>query len=129
MGLKKWIDRQLHPEQIAENPILAEKLKTLDTLEMSSEELVRNYPTPQLVRQMVAGQIPFPSDPERRRMIQKLVARAEKKEWGPAESERAGLGRLEPASHPAAAALASRREGRSSVWRRSRHCRRTNATK
>jgi uncharacterized protein (DUF1800 family) len=80
MGLKKWIDRQLHPEQIAENPALAEKLKMLDTLDMSSEELVRNYPTPQLVKQMVAGQIPFPSDPERRRMVQRLVARAEKKQ-------------------------------------------------
>ena len=104
MGLKKWIDRQLHPEQIAENPVLAEKLKTLDTLEMSSEELVRSYPTPQLVKQMVAGQIPFPSDPERRRMIQKLVARAEKKDGGPAESERAGIGWIEPASDAATAA-------------------------
>ena len=26
MGLKKWIDAQLHPERIPENPILAEKL-------------------------------------------------------------------------------------------------------
>ncbi|HTL53156.1 MAG TPA: DUF1800 domain-containing protein, partial [Planctomycetota bacterium] len=80
VGLKKWMGRQLHPEQIAENPVLVEKLKRLDTLEMSSEELVRNYPTPQLVKQMVAGQIPFPADPERRRMIRKLVARAEKKQ-------------------------------------------------
>ena len=55
LGLKKWIDRQLHPERIAENPVLEEKLKTLDTLEMTSEELVRNYPTPQMVRQMVDG--------------------------------------------------------------------------
>ena len=50
MGLKKWIDRQLHPESIAENPVLAEKLKTLDTLQMSGNELVRNYPTPQMVK-------------------------------------------------------------------------------
>src|SRR5689334_17605304 len=49
IGLKKWIDQQLTPEQITESPILAEKLKTLDTLGMSSEELVRNYPTPQMV--------------------------------------------------------------------------------
>ncbi len=80
MGLKKWLDRQLNPEQIPESPLLTEKLKTLDSLSMSSEELVRNYPTPQMVKQMVAGQLPFPTDPERRRMIQKLVARAEKKE-------------------------------------------------
>src|SRR5260370_42236519 len=51
MGLKKWIDRQLHPESIEENPPLLEKLKYLDTLAMSSTELVRNYPTPQIAKQ------------------------------------------------------------------------------
>jgi len=60
LGLKKWIDRQLHPDDIAENPTLAQKLKTLDTLTMSGAELVRNYPTPQMVRQMVNGQLPSP---------------------------------------------------------------------
>jgi uncharacterized protein (DUF1800 family) len=79
MGLKKWIDRQLHPEQIAENPLLLEKLKQLDTLTMSSGELVRNYPTPQMVKQMVDGQAPFPNDPEKRVLIEKLVARYEKR--------------------------------------------------
>ena len=78
MGLKKWIDLQLHPERIAENPVLTAKLKTLDTLEMTSAELVRNYPAPQLVRQMVNGVLPFPNDPDRRMMIQKLVARFER---------------------------------------------------
>ena len=86
MGLKKWVDLQLHPERIPENPVLAEKLKTLDSLRMSSSDLVRNYPAPQVVRQMVNGQVPFPSDPERRRMIQKLVARAEAKQGGAAEA-------------------------------------------
>src|SRR5450432_199928 len=80
MGLKKWIDLQLHPERIPENPVLEAKLTPLDTLNMSGSEMVRNYPTPQMVRQMVQGQLPFPSDPDRKRMIQKLVARAEKKQ-------------------------------------------------
>ena len=79
LGLKKWIDLQLHPERIPENPVLEAKLKTLDTLNMSGSEMVRNYPTPQIVRQMVQGQVPFPSDPDRKLMIQKLVARAEKR--------------------------------------------------
>jgi uncharacterized protein (DUF1800 family) len=80
MGLKKWIDLQLHPDRIPENPVLLEKLKTFDTLNMSSKELVRNYPAPQIVKQMVAGQIPFPSDPDRRMLIQKLVKRNEAKQ-------------------------------------------------
>jgi uncharacterized protein (DUF1800 family) len=78
-GLKKWVDLQLHPGRIRENPILLEKLKIFDTLTMSSAELVLNYPTLPIVRQMVEGRIPFPSDPVRRRMIEKLAARAERK--------------------------------------------------
>jgi uncharacterized protein (DUF1800 family) len=79
IGLKKWIDQQLHPDLIAENPVLVEKLKPFDSLTMKSGELVSNYPAPQIVRQMAAGQIPFPTDPDRRMMIQKLVKRAETK--------------------------------------------------
>ena len=69
-----------------ESPILEEKLKHLDSLRMSSAELVQNYPTPQTVRDMVSGRIPFPADPERRRAIQKLVKRAERKEGDDATS-------------------------------------------
>jgi uncharacterized protein (DUF1800 family) len=91
LGLKKWIDQQLHPEQISENPVLLEKLKFMDTLTMSTEELMISYPTPQIVRQMVAGQVPFPSDPERRRMIQKLVERAQKKNGAQSNSNLPGI--------------------------------------
>ena len=80
IGLKKWIDLELHPDRAPENPVLVEKLKALDTLAMTSDELVRDYPPPQIVRQMVAGQVPFPSDPDRRLMIQKLVARYQKRQ-------------------------------------------------
>jgi uncharacterized protein (DUF1800 family) len=80
LGLKKWVELQLHPGQIPENPVLTAKLKAMDTLTMSSEELVRNYPTPQMVKQMVAGQMAFPSDPDRRMLIRKLVARIEQKQ-------------------------------------------------
>jgi hypothetical protein len=80
IGLKKWIGLQLHPERIAENPVLVEKLKPLDSLMMSSKELVRNYPAPGIVKQMVAGKVPFPSDPDRRLLIQKMVKKDEAKQ-------------------------------------------------
>jgi uncharacterized protein (DUF1800 family) len=80
VGLKKWIDRQLHPENVVENPMLEEKLKTLDTLTMSGAELVRNYPTPQMVRQMVNGQLPFPADPDRKLMLTKLMEKFEQRQ-------------------------------------------------
>ncbi len=78
IGLKAWIDQQLHPNRIEENPVLIEKLKTFDTLTMSAEKMVREYPSPQILKQMVAGQMPLPTDPDKRMMIQKRLAKYEK---------------------------------------------------
>src|SRR5581483_2731032 len=92
--LKKWIDLQLHPNRIAENPLLTQKLKELDSLAMSSREMVQNYPAPQTVRQMVRGGLPFPSDPDKRMMIQRLVERFERRQQTgqePPEPDLAGL--------------------------------------
>ncbi len=96
IGLKKWVELQLHPGQIPENPVLTAKLKEMDTLTMSSEELVRNYPTPQMVKQMVAGQMPFPSDPDRRMLIRKLVARFQQKQGQDAVGAAAEPPELQP---------------------------------
>jgi uncharacterized protein (DUF1800 family) len=79
VGLKAWIDQQLHPNRIEENPVLLEKLKTLDTLDLDGAQLVRDYPTPLMVKQMVDGQMPFPKDPDKRMMIEKLVKKYDAK--------------------------------------------------
>jgi uncharacterized protein (DUF1800 family) len=42
MGLEQWIDLQLHPERIAENPALAALLAPLETLNMSPADLARS---------------------------------------------------------------------------------------
>src|ERR1700689_3450504 len=55
MGVKKWIDLQLHPEKIAENPALDAKLAPLETLRLTQGETGANYPTPQLVRAVSEG--------------------------------------------------------------------------
>jgi uncharacterized protein (DUF1800 family) len=77
MGLKKWIDLQLHPSRIPQNPVLAAKLKVLDSLSMSSEELVVNYPEPRAIRDNRKGGLPVPIDPERTRMLQQMAERVE----------------------------------------------------
>jgi uncharacterized protein (DUF1800 family) len=43
IGVEKWIDQQLHPGQIPENPNLEEKLKPLDSLHMASAEILQEY--------------------------------------------------------------------------------------
>ena len=47
---------------------------------MSGSELVRNYPTPQMVKQMVNGRLPFPSDPDRKLMLTKLMEKYEERQ-------------------------------------------------
>jgi uncharacterized protein (DUF1800 family) len=44
IGLKKWIDSELHPERIAENPILAQRLAPLASLRMSIHDTFVQYP-------------------------------------------------------------------------------------
>jgi uncharacterized protein (DUF1800 family) len=79
LGLKKWIDVQLHPGRIPENPQLEAKLTPLDTLRMTPRELAENYPPPQLIRAMIQGKIPYPADPRERLMIDNLVRRYKNK--------------------------------------------------
>ena len=79
LGLKKWIDLQLHPQRIPENPVLETKLRPLDTLGMTTAKMLESYPSPALVKQMVAGKLPFPEDPDKRMMVDRLAARLKSK--------------------------------------------------
>src|SRR5437879_4580956 len=57
IGLAKWIEFQLHPDRIQENPVLEGKLKPLATLNMSMADVVREYtPPPQ---EPIAMMTPF----------------------------------------------------------------------
>src|SRR6202047_1855630 len=58
IGLKKWIDQQLHPERIPENPEVAERLRPLDSLRMPPAEIAANYPPGVVVRAMTSGLLP-----------------------------------------------------------------------
>jgi len=44
LGVEKWVDLQLHPDRIPENPVLDEKLKPLETLRMAADEIMAAYP-------------------------------------------------------------------------------------
>jgi len=46
IGVSKWIELQLHPDQIPENPVLDARLKPLKTLPMDLAKVVKEY-TPQ----------------------------------------------------------------------------------
>ena len=44
LGIDKWVDLQLHPERIPENPDLAARLKALATLQLPTWQIVDKYP-------------------------------------------------------------------------------------
>ena len=78
-GLAHWIDAQLHPESLPENPVLEAKLAPLDSLRMSTAEMLREYPSRQLVKAMKDGRAPLPSDPMARAVAAIAITRLEEK--------------------------------------------------
>src|SRR5215467_16166370 len=44
LGLDKWIDQQLHPELISENPVLEARLQPLATLQLPMWQILEKYP-------------------------------------------------------------------------------------
>jgi hypothetical protein len=49
IGLARWMEQQLHPDQIDENPVLGERLTPLKSLRMPTSEIVAKYsPNPNM---------------------------------------------------------------------------------
>ena len=44
LTVEKWIDLQLHPDRISENPVLENKLKPLGTLQLANWQILEKYP-------------------------------------------------------------------------------------
>ncbi len=87
VGVAKWIELQLHPDRIPENPVLDAELKPLETLRMDLSEVVQKY-TPKMQQQ------PFLMQP----MMNKLLPQEDmrKVQIGTAEERTAVLKSLDP---------------------------------
>lgn len=59
MGLDKWIEGQLEPSRLQENPVLAGRLAPLDSVRMTMGEMAAKYPPRRLIR---AGERARPSE-------------------------------------------------------------------
>ena len=89
MGVDRWIDLQLHPEKISDSAVEA-RLAPFRTLHMSSKEIAEEFPDNQMVRQVMDGKRPMPSDPAKRAVFQVQVARREQKAGREAAGRRSG---------------------------------------
>ncbi len=74
-GIEKWIEEQLHPDEIPVNPVLTARLEPLDSLRMSDQEIAEHYPSSQLIRAMAMGKEPLPEDPELQVIVEHLIER------------------------------------------------------
>jgi len=75
LGLRNWLELQLHPERVPENPELQQRLAPLESLRMSIRETYVHYPPPQWIRAVARGQGNLPEDPEVRAVVLHLAER------------------------------------------------------
>src|ERR1700720_3607077 len=62
MGLKRWFEQQLNPSSIDDSALDA-RLEMFPAMKMEQAEMIWRYPSPQVLRQMIARDMPLPSDP------------------------------------------------------------------
>jgi uncharacterized protein (DUF1800 family) len=62
MGVKAWFERQLNPLSIDDSALDA-RLAMFPAMQMEQAELMRRYPSPAVLRQMIAKNEPLPADP------------------------------------------------------------------
>jgi uncharacterized protein (DUF1800 family) len=85
MGVDKWIDLQLHPDKI-DNSALDARLAPFRTLRMNTNEIVENFPSNQMIKQIADGKASMPRDPTKRAVYEAQLERYENKQERKEES-------------------------------------------
>lgn len=84
IGFDKWIEAQLHPERVPENPLLAGRLAPLESLRLNIHDTYTHYPPPQAIAAVARGKGTLPDDPELRALVVRLADRyLERKQVAP----------------------------------------------
>ncbi len=78
IGVDKWIDLQLNPEKISESAVES-RLAPFRTLHLSSRQIVEEFPDQRVIREVMDGKKPMPSDPAKRAVYQVQIARMQEK--------------------------------------------------
>jgi hypothetical protein len=78
IGVDKWIDLQLHPDKIDDSALDA-RLAPFRTLHMDTREIVENFPNEQMIKAVMDGKRPMPSDPIKRAVYQAQIERLQER--------------------------------------------------
>jgi uncharacterized protein (DUF1800 family) len=79
LGIDNWFDQQLHPEKINDSA-LESRLAPFRTLNMSTSELVRDFPPPQVIKMVENGRASMPRDPQEKAIYQAAMDRQQQKQ-------------------------------------------------
>jgi uncharacterized protein (DUF1800 family) len=73
VGLKRWFEQQLNPSMI-DDLALDARLAMFPAMTMQNAEMRQRYPSPQMLRQIIARNEPLPSDPIERAIYADEIA-------------------------------------------------------
>ncbi len=79
IGLDKWIDQQLHPEKIDDSALDAH-LAQFPSLQMSTQQIIENFPPPEIIRAIANGKASMPSDPVQHAIYEAQLERFQEKQ-------------------------------------------------
>ncbi|MBW8746328.1 MAG: DUF1800 family protein, partial [Acidobacteria bacterium] len=71
-GLNRWFDQQLHPEKLDDTAMLT-RLDQYPAMKLSTAELMRRFPSPQMIRAMDRTGASLPSDPIERAIYRSQI--------------------------------------------------------
>jgi hypothetical protein len=74
MGIDEWFEQQLRPEKIDDSALEA-RLAPFRTLKMSTNELVKDFPPPQVIKMVENGRASIPRDPQEKAIYQAALDR------------------------------------------------------
>jgi hypothetical protein len=99
-GVDSWIEDQLHPESI-DDAALGPHMSAYRALTLKPQELAQTFPTDTMIRQVIAGKRPMPTDPAQKLVYEVFVVKL-KQQMAQQEAAKAASAAKPPAeSNPA----------------------------
>jgi uncharacterized protein (DUF1800 family) len=97
IGVKKWVEMQLNPEQV-DDSLLEARLQSFPAMRLSQQDLLQAFPSGALIRAVADGKAALPSDRVERAIYQNQVFAYEEK-----RQKQAQEAAQQPGSEPVAA--------------------------
>ena len=118
IGVKKWIEMQLNPEQI-DDSLLDARLQNFPAMRLSQQDLVQTFPSAGMIRAVADARIPLPKDRVEHAIYQNQVqAYEEKRQKQAQEAARQTAGEPIAAAEPNMAAAPAAQPENSQTARR-----------